>query len=321
MRKPDAKRLNSVQTRWILNLGFSLCLLGCNSQSPGSLSQPTLGQDPAIRLATHPSVEFRNPEPVTIVGYDQDAMEPFVSPDGQYLLFNNLNSPAVNTNLQYATRIDELTFQYQGEIQGVNTAELEGTPSMDEQNRLFFISVNSYGATQSTIYQGIFNDGRVSDVQLVDNLSRERWGFVNFDVETTRDGGALYFVDSWFGFPLEGPKTANLVLAQRTGSEFEVATNSNRILRTINTTAWEYAVTQSADQLELFFTRYNPRQPQDPPAIYVATRTTPSMAWGWPRRVSAIQGFVEAPTLSPDERSLYYHKKQGDRFVIYRVTR
>jgi hypothetical protein len=32
-------------------------------------------------------------------------------------------------------------------------------------------------------------------------------------------------------------------------------------------------------------------------------------------------GFVEGPTLSPDEKSLYYHKREGGVFVIYRVTR
>ena len=40
-----------------------------------------------------------------------------------------------------------------------------------------------------------------------------------------------------------------------------------------------------------------------------------------PEWVSAIQGYAEAPALSPDERSLYYHKRQGDHFVIYRVMR
>src|ERR1700729_1395533 len=61
---------------------------------------------------------FTNPQPVTIKGYSQDAMEPFISPDGNYLFFNNSNAPTVNTNLFYATRIDDVTFQFQGEIGG-----------------------------------------------------------------------------------------------------------------------------------------------------------------------------------------------------------
>ena len=40
-----------------------------------------------------------------------------------------------------------------------------------------------------------------------------------------------------------------------------------------------------------------------------------------PELVAAIRGFVEAPTFSPDERALYYHRKDGDRFVLFRVAR
>ena len=67
---------------------------------------------------------FTNPQPVTIEGYSQDAMEPFISPDGNYLFFNNSNS-LPQTNLYYATRIDDLTFQFQGEIGGANATGAE----------------------------------------------------------------------------------------------------------------------------------------------------------------------------------------------------
>jgi hypothetical protein len=61
-------------------------------------------------------------------------MEPSISRDGQYLFFNNSNDPSVNTNLHWAERIDDLTFQYRGEIAGVNTTSLEGVASMDRNN-------------------------------------------------------------------------------------------------------------------------------------------------------------------------------------------
>jgi hypothetical protein len=35
----------------------------------------------------------------------------------------------------------------------------------------------------------------------------------------------------------------------------------------------------------------------------------------------AATDFLEGPTLSPDEKSLHYHKREGSLFVIYRVTR
>jgi hypothetical protein len=37
--------------------------------------------------------------------------------------------------------------------------------------------------------------------------------------------------------------------------------------------------------------------------------------------VTAIDGFVEAPTLSPDGRALYYHRLEADRFTIWRTER
>src|ERR1700722_20463485 len=82
---------------------------------------------------------FTNPEPVTIEGYSQDAMEPFISPDGNYLFFNNSNS-ASTTNLYYATRIDDVTFQYQGEIAGANAGPntLTAVASMDINN-IFYL--------------------------------------------------------------------------------------------------------------------------------------------------------------------------------------
>jgi hypothetical protein len=39
------------------------------------------------------------------------------------------------------------------------------------------------------------------------------------------------------------------------------------------------------------------------------------------RKIEAIDGFAEGPTLSPDGKALYYHKREGKRFVLYRVTR
>src|SRR5260221_3567599 len=95
---------------------------------------------------------FTNPQPVTIIGYTQDAMEPFISPDGNYLFFNSSNSKPP-TNLYYATRIDDLTFQFQGEIGGVNVpGALTAVATMDSNNIFYFISNRSYPQTFSTIY-------------------------------------------------------------------------------------------------------------------------------------------------------------------------
>ena len=98
---------------------------------------------------------FTNPEPVTIEGYSADAMEPFISPDGNYLFFNDSNS-LPQTNLYYATRIDDVTFQFQGEIGGANATGLNAVASMDVNNTFYFVSTRSYSETLSTIYWGSF---------------------------------------------------------------------------------------------------------------------------------------------------------------------
>src|SRR5258707_14101987 len=82
---------------------------------------------------------FTNPQAVTIQGYTQDAMEPFISSDGNYLFFNNSNS-AKDTNLYYATHIDDVTFQFQGEIGGVNSTMIDAVASMDADNTFYFVS-------------------------------------------------------------------------------------------------------------------------------------------------------------------------------------
>jgi hypothetical protein len=261
---------------------------------------------------------FDHPERVVIRGYDGHAMEPFVTRDGRYLLFNNLNDPSINTNLHYAERIDDLTFQYRGELQGVNTPALEGVPTMDRHNILYFVSPRSYDKTFSTIYRGSFANGRVSGVELVHGISRKEPGIVNFDVEVSPDGSVLYFVDSRFA--RGGPETADLVIAERRGSGFQRAGNSEHIMQHVNSEALEYAPCISADGLTLLFTRARLGMAGGA-AIYLARRNSTAEPFGKPLRLAALEGFVEAPTLSPDERSLYYHRREGARFVIYRVKR
>lgn len=262
---------------------------------------------------------FGNPERVTIRGYTGDAMEPFITRDGRYLFFNNLNEPTVNTNLYYAERVDDLNFELKGEISGVNTPALEGVASMDREGNFYFVSPRSYPQTLSTIYRGRFANGRVSGVELVSGISRKKAGIVNFDVEVSADGNDLYFVDGRFQ-PGKGVQTADLVVAHRHGSAFERANDSSTIFKNVNTEALEYAAAISADGLELFFTRFDSSK-LPMPALFRAARKSKNEPFEAPERVAAAQGFVEGPTLSPDEHSLYYHKKEATGFVIYRMTR
>src|ERR1700722_9366297 len=85
-------------------------LAGCGGSSgSGAVSAPPTTYD-----------AFANPTLVAISGYSGDAMEPFISKDGQYLFFNNRNDPSINTDLFYAARVDDATFTFLGPVAGAN---------------------------------------------------------------------------------------------------------------------------------------------------------------------------------------------------------
>ena len=266
-----------------------------------------------------PEAEYRAfgaPQRVTIRGYGGDAMEPFISRDGRYLFFNNSNDPKVDTNLHYAERVDELTFDYRGEIKGANSTALDGVASMDRAGNFFFISTRSYAQSLSTLYRGRFANGALTGVELVPGVSLQRHGMVMFDAEVSPGGEVIFVVDGEFrGGPL--PRSADIAVAVRDGTAFRRHPASAEFMRNVNTPALEYAPAVSPDLLELFFTRVSGGQL----AIYRAARSSRDEPFGIPERVAAITGFVEAPSLSGDGRSLYYHRRDGERYVIYRVAR
>jgi Tol biopolymer transport system component len=180
------------------------------------------------------------------------------------------------------------------------------------------VSLRSYEATLSSIYRGTFAEGTVSGVELVPGVSRKEPRMVNFDVDVSPDGGSLYFVDARFG--RSGPETADLVVAERRGTEFVRAPDSAELLQNVNTEALEYAPCISADGLTLLFTRARLGLGGSV-SIFVSHRTRTTEPFGPGARLTALDGFVEAPTLSPDERSIYFHKRDGTKFVIYRASK
>jgi hypothetical protein len=288
-----------------LILAFSIALLLTSSRCGMS----------AARDRSREYTGFRDPQRVTILGYSGEAMEPFITRDGRYLLFNNPNDPAINTNLHYARFVNGLRFQYVGEIAGVNTPSLDAVATVDRHGNLYFVSTRSYETTFSTLYHGRFVDGGVVGVELVDSISEKKPGRVTFDVEVSEDGNLLLMSDGTFTGG-QVPKKADLSIAVRQGEVFQRAGETD-LMENINSNALEYAAALSADGLELFFTRLRGNEP----AIYRSARATAEEPFGQPERIHAAEGFVEAPTLSPDQRTLYFHKREDNRFVIYRVTR
>jgi hypothetical protein len=80
-----------------------------------------------------------------------------------------------------------------------------------------------------------------------------------------------------------------------------------------------YAASISANGLELFFTRA--KRTGGIPTVYRATRSGPDKPFRHVQPVAAITGFAEAPTLSADGTTLYYHRLVGSTFQIWSVTR
>ncbi len=270
---------------------------------------------------TEPIV-FEGAYKVNVTGYADHLMEPFISRDGNTLMFNNSNDATANTNLHWATKIDEVTFQYKGEVTGVNTASLDGVPTMDENGILYFVSTRDYTATLSTIYESNFLNGVASHVALTKGVSKNQAGWVNFDVEVTANGELLYFVDGRFD-QAGGPYESDIVIAQKTNTAFQRLSNSNEILEHVNSDELEYAACISANNLELYFTRVAlPLSSTSTPQIYVSGRNNANEPFGLPNKIESITGFVEAATISPDGNNLYYHKKEaGGMFGLYLTKR
>jgi Tol biopolymer transport system component len=263
---------------------------------------------------------FGPPYAVTVAGYPgSNLMEPFFSRDGKYLLFNNLNSAPEDTNLYWATRKDDKTFEYKGEVIGVATTYIEGTPSMDKLNNLYFVSTRKYDSTLSTIYVASFKDGVASNVILVEGISKKQAGIVNFDVEVNASGSTLYFVDGEFD-KAGRPVTADIVIAKKTTNGFERMPTSADIMKNINTSQLEYAASISSDDLDIYFTRVSaPIDQNSIPAIYVASRKNVDEPFDQPVLLQGLGNFIEAPSISNNGKLLYYHGLQGSLYKLFLV--
>ncbi len=292
----------------------ALALCGCGGGGGGSPAAPPPPPpaDPA----------FADPRAVAISGYSGEAMEPFLSRDGTTLFFNNKNDPPAQTELHWATRVDDLNFQYRGLIGGANQAnELDGVASMSTANRFCFISPRSYAATLATVHCGAWDGaGNVGAIVLQTAASPQILGRLVFDAEIDPAGALLYVADGAFSGGA-APDTADLRLARLSGGQFALSPADDVLFAALNTPTLEYAPAISADGLELAFTRLVGTPPAAQTQILIARRTATNLAFPAPMQIQAIQGFVEAPTFSPNGRLLYYHRQVSGRFEIWRVAR
>jgi hypothetical protein len=267
---------------------------------------------------------FANPQPVTIAGYSGSAEEPFISSDGRFLLFNSSEAEP-DFSLQYALATGVNAFEYRGPIEGEGVNEprsLSGAPTLDDEGNLYWISNRSYGETLSTVYTGRFSEGHVTGVRLAPGVSAPSFGMVDFDVGASPDGKFLYVALGEINpFEPGPPKSAKLVMFERSGEGFvPYAASKSRLVYVNRAGKLVYAAAVTADDLELFFTAASPAEGRAP-QVYRARRRSTSVAFTRVERIGAITGFAEAPSISSDGTTLYYHEKVGEEVRIQTVTR
>jgi len=264
---------------------------------------------------------YVDPQPVVIEGYDGVAMEPFISPDGRFLFFNNSNDRRVRTTIRFARRTGLLTFRYLGELPGVNAEGLSAVPSLDLQGRFYFTTLREYPRTLKSVYVGAFDGERVIGAGPVEG---EIWprhlGAVDLDVGISLDGDSMYISRARFipFVPLPAPIASRLMVARRRQGRFELDARSDELLGKVNRGGLVYAPAVSPDGRELYFTRASfPAGMR----VLVATRAAEGEPFGEPRVLSALSGKVEAPSVSSDLQELFFHKDVGGRWKIFRARR
>jgi hypothetical protein len=265
---------------------------------------------------------FGPAQPVTIAGYAGDAMEPFVSPDGRYLLFNNRNDPPQKTDLFCAERAGGArAFRFRGPIVGANSPALDGVPSLDAAGELFFITTRSYAKDLATVYRARFADCAAGGVVRVPGVRPPSPGFVDFDAAISPDGQSLYVAEGDFRGADPKPHTARIVLFRRSGAAFIPDPASETLLAAVNDGGLNYAPAISSDGRELFFTRLAQMAPGAVPQILRAAREAPDAPFAPPQPVATASGFAEAPSLSADARRLYFHRRLGASYALFEAER
>ncbi len=277
-----------------------------------------------IKSQTYPS--FSSEIDVTINGLSFDAMEPFISPNGNYLFFNNLND-GINTKLYYATKLNDSTFNYIGELNGVNqitSPHLDAVGDLDAVSNFYWTSTRNYPLELDNLFHGTFNNGNVTNIGRVHgDFNKNIPGWLVMDHGISYDGQFLYYNNARFdGSNCQGVCETELGIAQKINdSTFNKMVNSAIILQNIIDTSYNYyAPCISSDNLELYYTRY-PRDTITPSTLFeicVAVRSIPTDNFSTPMVLFSelIFDLIEAPTLTTDKKIIYYHKKIVDSHKI-----
>jgi hypothetical protein len=269
---------------------------------------------------TYPT--FGTETKVTITGLTFDAMEPFISLDGNTLFFNSLNSGG-NTNLYYATKINDTTFTYVGLVGGTydpSPDHLDGVASLDSLNNFFWVSVRNFPNLQ----RGTYLAGSVNNItRTFGDFNIFTPGWIIMDAAINYQGNLLYYCNAYFGPTFTEcpgvPCEAKLGVAQKVNdSTFNKLINTNAIFSNVNDTNYIiYAPQVTKDGLELYFTRILKNTINS--EICLSVRNSITDNFSLPTVIHSNLGFIpEAASPTTDKQKIYYHQKDGTGiFHIY----
>lgn len=267
---------------------------------------------------------FGPEKPVTITGLTFDAMEPFISADGQYLFFNNIND-GINTRLYYASRVNDSTFTLQGQLNGTNRPSpphLDAVADMDSLNNFFWTSDSGYPGNMDNLFHGVYNSGSVTNIGRVHgDFYIYSPGWIIMDHGINPGGNQLYFNNAYFN-NCSGPCKTYIGVAQKVNdSTFMTMANSAGIMANINDTSFiYYAPCLTKDDLEFYYTRFKkgPVTASTVVEICTAVRSAPTDTFSVPKVLfsETVGNIIEAPTLTSDKQIMYYHKKESGTHVI-----
>src|SRR3989344_676823 len=296
--------------------------------------------------------EFSDNRLVVIEGYSGNAEEPFLTPDGEYLLFDDRSNGTNIPKIYYAKRVNDATFTFMGEVQGVNNASSPSIMAiMDDHNNFYFNSPRPPDP-KSAIYRGLWHsNGTVTDVAPVPGLAAKAEQGAKLISSISRDGQTLYF---GYG-DLQGKDYIGIALQNPDGTFTELtdASSDTRMLKWKDEfkniygmyyggksgTRFRGPFMTTPDGLEAYFEQINSVVSGWPPQLnqlYVAKRTSTSEPFGPPQVVAGQAalangkpGFNEWAFVSRDGNLLYYHHldlvegqdPHNARFSIYVMSR
>lgn len=265
---------------------------------------------------------YGNDIKVTVNGFTVDAMEPHISPDGNALFFNSLNSGGT-TSLYYAAKVNDSTFNLAGLMPVVNetvTPYLNAVASIDTSDTFYWVSLRGYPSNINNLHRVTFGTtGPTNFGRVYGNFNINTPGYLIMDAAISYEGNYLYYCNAYFNSCAFGlPCSSRMGVAQKVNdSTFNYLPNTNSIFANVNDTSYiVYAPVVTPDGLELYFTRALVGVPQT--EICVSVRSTTLSAFSTPTVIiTSFNNAPEGPTLTTNKNILYYHKKSGGVFTIF----